>query len=175
MHSFKAAPMSRTDIRDVANRLRSRLGLAQTIWFPVIEVIETVLPRLDKEFYFEVAEQHELGTSHGMTERIGADVVIKLRSDIYDRVLADSGRDRGTAAHELGHYLLHAKSPALHRHFGGPLRSFEDPEWQAKCFQGELLIPRHLINGMSIDQVVSNCGVSYDAAAYQMKLYSSGK
>jgi len=175
MHAFKAAPLSRSDIRGIATQFRRSLSLSQRPWFPVIEVIETVLPTLYPNYTFEVVDADELGSSHGLTERDGDQITIKLRSDIYERVLQGEGRDRGTAAHELGHLLLHAISPALHRHFGGTLRSFEDPEWQAKCFQGELLVPREHVRGMSIAEVVRMCGVSYDAAEYQMRLYNAGK
>jgi hypothetical protein len=175
MHNFRATPQSRTDIRATAMQLRQSLGLAHQLWFPALEVVELVMPKLDKEYFFQVATHDELGSSHGLTIRDGDEVSIMLREDIYERAYAHEGRDRGTVAHELGHYLMHARSPALHRNFGGPLKSFEDPEWQAKCFQGELLVPRHLVTGMSAYDVARQCGVSMDAAAYQLKLYAAGK
>lgn len=175
MHSFKAAPMSRADIRQLALDLRKKLGLTDLLWFPVLEFVEQVLPKIDKNYCFQVVEESELGSSHGLTERDGEMTTIKIRADIYERAYAGEGRDRGTVAHEGGHYLMHARSPALHRHFGGELRSFEDPEWQAKCFQGELLVPKHLVRGMSATAVAENCGVSVVAAEYQLQLYRNGK
>ncbi|MBU9215438.1 MULTISPECIES: ImmA/IrrE family metallo-endopeptidase [Burkholderia] len=175
MHEFRALPMKRAEIRGVALDLRRSLGLEGRLWFPVLQLVEHAFPHLDKQYHFEVAEYAELGESHGLTVREGDSVCIKIREDIYDRAYADEGRDRGTVAHEAGHYLLHARSPALHRHFGGPLKSYEDPEWQAKAFQGELLIPKHLVSGMSVSDVAKECGVSYDAAEYQLKLYAAGK
>lgn len=175
MHQFRATPLSRADIRATTMQLRHSLGLANQLWFPVLEVVELVLPTLDKEYSFLVATHEELGSSHGLTIRDGNAVAIMIREDIYERAYDDEGRDRGTVAHEVGHYLMHARSPALHRNFGGTLKSFEDPEWQAKCFQGELLVPRHLVMGMSASEVARQCGVSLDAAAYQLKLYADGK
>lgn len=175
MHSFRALPMKRAEIRDVARDLRRSLGLEGRLWFPVLQLVEHAFPRLDKQYHFEVVERAELGESHGLTERDGESVCIKIREDIYDRACSDEGRDRGTVAHEAGHYLLHARSRALHRHFGGELKSYEDPEWQAKAFQGELLVPKHLVTGMSAIEVAHECGVSSDAAEYQLKLYAAGK
>lgn len=175
MHNFKALPMRRIEIRDLAFDLRRQLGAANCLWFPILEVVEQVFPRMDPDYFFQVVEQAELGSSHGLTEREGDSVTIKIRDDIYERAYREEGRDRGTVAHEAGHYLMHAKCPSLHRHFGGELKSFEDPEWQAKCFQGELLIPRELVRGMAAHQIVEQCGVSLDAAQYQLRLYSSGK
>jgi len=175
MHSFKAPPMKRADVRQLALKLRRELGMADRLWFPILEFAELALPQMDKNYSFEVVESSELGSSHGLTERIDNQITIKIRDDIYDRAYRDEGRDRGTVAHEVGHYLMHAKSPALHRHFGNSLRSFEDPEWQAKCFQGELLVPKHLVMHMSVSDVERLCGVSRDAAEYQLQLYRAGK
>jgi len=175
MHNFKAIPLTRAEIRQLTVDLRRQLGAAHCLWFPILEFVEQVLPTMDSNYCFQVLEEEELGSSHGMTVIDGNNVAIQIRSDVYDRAYWDEGRDRGTVAHELGHYLMHAKTPGLHRHFGGKLRTFEDPEWQAKCFQGELLVPRELVSGMSVAQVASDCGVSLDAARYQLGLYAAGK
>lgn len=175
MHNFKASPMKRADIRHMAHELRRNLGIANQLWFPVLEFVEHALPNIDKKYAFLVAEHHELGSSHGLTIRDGDDVAIMIREDIYYRAYDDEGRDRGTVAHEAGHYLMHARSTALHRTFSEKLKPYEDPEWQAKCFQGELLVPRHLVMGMSASDVARQCGVSMDAAEYQLKLYGEGK
>ncbi|QRX80861.1 ImmA/IrrE family metallo-endopeptidase [Glaciimonas sp. PAMC28666] len=166
MHNFKALPMRRVEIRELAFDLRRQLGAANCMWFPILEVVEQVFTRMDLEYFFQVVEKDEMGSSHGLTERDGNSVTIKIRDDIYERAYREEGRDRGTVAHEAGHYLMHARCPSLHRHFGGEIKTCEDPEWQAKCFQGELLIPRELVQGMSADQIVKQCGVSLEAAQY---------
>lgn len=175
MHSFIATPMNRAEIRNLALQVRSNFGFASTLRFPIMEFVELALPQFDKNYSFEVVERRELGQSHGLTVREGDHVTIKIREDVYDLACGDAGRDRGTVAHEVGHYLMHARSPSLHRHFGGEIRTFEDPEWQAKCFQGELLVPKHLVHGMSAIAVAAACGVSVQAAEYQLKLYSNGR
>lgn len=175
MHSFKALPLKRVEIRDLAMKLRKELGLEGHMWFPILEVVEQAFPELDKNFYFQVVEKDELGSSHGLTIREGNTTSILLRDDVYDRAYDGEGRDRGTVAHEVGHYLMHVNCPALHRHFGGELRTFEDPEWQAKCFQGELLVPKELVKGMGASEAAHQCGVSIEAATYQLNLYNSGK
>jgi Zn-dependent peptidase ImmA (M78 family) len=175
MHNFIATPMNRSEIRSLATQVRMQFGFAKTLRFPIMEFVELALPQIDKHYSFEVPEIHELGQSHGLTVREGDHVTIQIRADVYDLACLDAGRDRGTVAHELGHYLMHARSPTLHRHFGGSIRAFEDPEWQAKCFQSELLVPKHLVAGMRDDEVATACGVSLQAAEYQMKLYRSGK
>jgi hypothetical protein len=49
------------------------------------------------------------------------------------------------------------------------LKPYEDPEWQANAFGGELLAPSYLISGMSVDEVSRKCGVSTCAAQVQLK------
>lgn len=176
MHSFKAPPMKRAAVRELALDLRRTFGFEHDLRFPVLEVAELLLPRIDRHYSFEVVEEDVLGSSHGLTEREEGDhVTIKIRNDVYDLAYQGAGRDRGTVAHEIGHYLMHARSTALHRHFGGRLETCEDPEWQAKCFQGELLVPRHIVKGMTAGRVAEMCGVSLVAAEYQLNLYESGK
>jgi hypothetical protein len=97
----------------VAHDLRRSLGLEGRLWFPVLQLVEHVFRWLDKKYRFEVAERDEFGDSHGLTERGGDSVCIKIRRDIYDRAYSDEGRGRGTVAHEAWHYPLHARSTMI--------------------------------------------------------------
>lgn len=47
---------------------------------------------------------------YAVTTRADEDIVIRVRSDVYERACENHGRDRFALAHELGHY-------SLHRHF----------------------------------------------------------
>lgn len=82
------------------------------------------------------------------------------------------GRDRMTIAHEFSHFMtLRFLGFKLSRTIGGgKLRAYENPEWQAKCLAGELLIPHDLVLGMSAAEVARKCGVSMAAATYQLKV-----
>ena len=76
-----------------------------------------------------------------------------------------------TIAHEIGHYFtLCFCGFRLERNFsGGKIPAFRDPEWQAKCFSGELMVPAHRVKGMDAYGIADQCGVSYDAACVQYK------
>ena len=76
-----------------------------------------------------------------------------------------------TMAHEISHFLMLGVSEyRFERNFlERPVYAFEDPEWQAKCMAGELLVPHHLISGMSPEEISQKCGVSLEAAKIQLK------
>lgn len=78
---------------------------------------------------------------------------IELRDDVAERAREGSGRDRFTAAHELGHIVEHQdllieESPkARFRDWAtttrGPskIKVYEDPEWQANVWASSYLMP----------------------------------
>ena len=75
-----------------------------------------------------------------------------------------------TIAHEIGHFFtLCFCGFKLQRNFSKrKVKHFNDPEWQAKCFAGEFLVPYHLTKNMDTMEIVEACGVSFDAADYQL-------
>ena len=73
-----------------------------------------------------------------------------------------------TIAHEIGHFVtLCFCGFKLQRSFGNKADIYQDPEWQAKCFAGELMVPHHLTLNMSPKEISEKCGVSLYAAKYQ--------
>lgn len=167
---YKAAAMSRRDIRAVATEVRSRLGLLEEPYFPIERVLEWGLPLLVPDFDYEYWTQAAMGNDHGLTDHYQRKIII--REDVYRRACDGHGRDRGTIAHEIFHAIAH-EPPRLQRNFGeGNIRAFEDPEWQAKAFQGELLMYHSLIDQCR-DHVhaAELFGVSADAARIQWRAY----
>lgn len=163
-----ANPLSRLDIRKYARDIRKLMGRENTEYFPILEFVELGLPQIFEGFVFEVREVSEMGNKHG--QACPEENSIILREDVYEGVLRDEGRDRHTLAHEVGHFLLHKPgSVAMARlEPGGKLKPWQDPEWQASAFAGELLIPAHLVKGKPIIYVVHTCKVSVEAARYQL-------
>ena len=109
-----------------------------------------------------------MGGKHG--ETYPSKNIMRIREDVYLRAAAGEGRDRLTIAHEVGHLFLHEDdSIALCRLAPDEqLEPFEDPEWQADCFGGELLMYHPLIKGLSEGQIVEKCGVTPKAARTQL-------
>lgn len=174
---YTCQPVSRRSLREYAYRIRQTLKLENTLYFPVVQFLE-VLPMAigDDEFYPAVVadDEWELGPSvHACYDL--EDNCIYIAESVYEGACDGCGRDRMTIAHECAHVLLLKHSHlSLRRSFDDNIRAYEDPEWQAKCLAGELLIPKHLVTGMSADIVAEKCGVSELAANYQLGKYKKG-
>ena len=165
---YRVPPQNRESIRSIVRSLRSTFGITG-LMFPVMEVIEFALPQLIPDFELHIGGMKEMGETHGLT--YPQEHLLILREDIYDGALNGVGRDRMTAAHELGHLLMHRNIAFARSAPGVKIRPFESSEWQAKCFSGELLVPAihaNVLKGMSAENVAEACGVSLVAARYQL-------
>ena len=164
MSKYKAEPLSRNDIRRYVRKLKKSVGLDDMLMFPIIEFLENIIRMIIPDFRLEIVPKEEMGINHG--ETYPSKNLIRIREDVYERAVAGVPRDRLTIAHEIGHLFLHENDViALCRmEPGETLKAYEDPEWQANCFGGELLASFYLIRGMSEEEVMKSCGVSAQAA-----------
>lgn len=167
--SLAAPPISRATLRLMAKKIRKNLGVDGEPYFPIIEVMEhpTILDAIAPGFDFLIGEEREMGENHGLTRPRAKEIWI--RSDVYEGAFEGRGRDRMTMAHELGHAILHADLP-MNRRMVKEVKAYEDPEWQAKAFAGELMIDMNFLNTFS--SVYEAClafGVSQDAFQTQVR------
>ena len=169
MNCYRAEAVSRNSIRFFIHNLKKKVGLENVLYFPILKFVENALPSLIPDFQFEVVPENEMGNKHG--ETYPSKNLIRIREDIYLRAAQGEGRDRLTIAHEVGHLFMHDDDAiALCRLAPNErLKPFEDPEWQADAFGGELLASSYLIKGMSAWAVAEKCGVSLSAAKVQLK------
>ena len=169
MNCYKANAVSRNDIRRCVRELKKLVGMENVLYFPIVKFLENVLPVLIPDFQLEIVPKDEMRDKHG--ETFPDKCLIRIREDIYYGAIGGNGRDRLTLAHEIGHLLLHeGNGIALCRMQPGErLKSYEDPEWQADAFGGELLASSYLIKGMSESEVMRKCGVSSSAARVQLR------
>lgn len=169
---FEAKPISRVDIRHFATQVREVLGFKSIPYLDVEGVLDFVLPSVLPGFAYEVRPRSEMGTNHGLADPENR--FISLREDVFVGMCDGQGRDRLTVMHEVGHLLLHTKDRIVLRRGTGKPVSYCDPEWQASCFAGELLVAHTLISecGSPAD-AVDVFGVSNDAAVYQWRQYQN--
>jgi Zn-dependent peptidase ImmA (M78 family) len=147
--------------------IRIKLGLENVRYFPVVQLLE-LMSVLFPKFHFEVVEDDDLPRDvHADTDV--ENHIIRIKRSVYDGACNGNGRDRMTIAHEIGHYLLLCVwGFRFQRNFANnAIPLYQDPEWQAKCFAGELLIAAHLVKDMNPCEIMDICGVSMSAAETQ--------
>ena len=169
MSNYMVEAKSRIDLRKLARILRKHLNLDDELYFPIVELLD-VFTEIFDDFNYEVVEDTVLSKKvHADTDiRTGH---IRIKESVYNGACNGEGRDRMTIAHEIGHYfMLCFCGFKLERNFSDrKIPIFRDPEWQAKCFAGELMVPAHLVKGMSKFEITRRCGVSFNAAHEQYK------
>jgi Zn-dependent peptidase ImmA (M78 family) len=163
---YRSEPISRQTLRNIAHAVRCALGLSKIIYFPILQILDCV-------HLFVPGSNYEILPADKMEKHAEIDVVKKtiyIREDIYLGACNGNGRDRMTISHEFSHLILiNVLGFKFSRTFSNKkLKAYEDPEWQAKCLAGELMMNSELILGMDANEIVSNCGVSKDAAEFQL-------
>lgn len=167
MASFVVRPLSIVDIRKKASIVRGVFDDEK--YFPIVEFLENIMPKIFKDFYIEVNSKEEMGNCHGLA--CPTENCIKIREDVYERAIKGYGRDRFTLAHELGHFLMHQPENISFARTGiaSKIEAYRDPEWQANTFAAELLMPISLINTDNPYEISTEFGVSITAATLRVK------
>lgn len=141
--------------------------MSNCVYFPVIKFFELILPTLVEDFTYEIVEYSQMPDKEG--ETTPSQNIIRIREDVYEKTVQGDGRARFTILHEIGHLLMHDNDRVAlcRKSKDAPLKAYEDPEWQADVFAGELLIAEHLVKNMSVKEIEICCGASHAAAECQ--------
>lgn len=170
MTDFEVEPTSRCKLQRLTAYVREILHLENVVYFPIVEMLD-ILTIIDTEFSYEIVKDSILPSDiHADTDVQTRH--IRIKESVYNGACEGNGRDRMTIAHEIGHYItLCVCGFKFHRRFSNEkLPAYRDPEWQAKCFAGELLMNLDHIKNMSVEEIMINCGVSEAAAIYHYNL-----
>jgi hypothetical protein len=174
---YMVDPLSNSDVRDHAKRLRRflRLADAERIDPLVLEqVTEIWTVRGVKSFRLKIVADVDLPSDSGITSYDGCTLLIQIQRRIRHDAFMGDGYARYTIAHELGHATLHLdklmQGAAMPRRRIGNATSnwipkFKSAEHQAMMFGGAFLInderARHL---SSPEEISVQAGVSLQAA-----------
>lgn len=166
---YKADPMSRKDIREVANLLKGVLEIPQNqLYIDVVAVLEQLCDQ-DEEMSFEIIDDQRMPSNVHAKSDVDSQTMY-IKESVYNGAAENNGRDRMTIAHEIFHLLVHQRpSLVLYRRDQGQMKTYENPEWQADCFAGEFLMPHDEIAKLTTSEVMEYCKVSEPAANYQLK------
>lgn len=165
--NFRSNPLSRKEIRKIANKLKVDLGIpTDNKYVDVTKVLE-LMADYYPDFSFEVLEDNAF--EEGVQAESDIDKhVIYIKESVYEGAIKNNGRDRMTIAHEIFHIMLHQRSTlVLYCKDSDSIKRYENPEWQAECFAGEFLMPYSKIKNMSVQDISEQCKVSMVAARYQ--------
>lgn len=162
-----ANPRSRDTLSKMAKWVREQLKMEGRLYFPIVEVIESLAADEEEEFDFEIVSEGEMTDTYGTTNT--SSNIMRIRENVYVGAVKGNARDRFTLCHEFGHWFLH--QPDSVSFARGEIPTYCDPEWQANTFAAELMIPYYLVKGMSVDEIVDKCGVSYTCAEIQSKYH----
>lgn len=164
--AFEAKPESRENLRYLAQLIRKELGIALDKKYVDVTGILERLDILDSEYSYEIVDDDQLGTGvQAQTDIIKNTIYIK--ESVYEGAIKNNGRDRMTIAHEILHLILHQPVALTLYRRTDDLPVYKNPEWQAECFAGELLMPYDQIKDMTEEEIVKQCKVSERAAHYQ--------
>ncbi|MBL8299949.1 MAG: ImmA/IrrE family metallo-endopeptidase [Rhodanobacteraceae bacterium] len=166
---FEVPALSRKTIFESADRMR-QVFRVEGHFFPICKVLEFALPSVWPDFALTVGAIAEMGDCHG--ETVPERTEIRLREDVYAGLRAGKGRDRFTAAHELGHLLLHGSVGLARRMVASSLiKPYRNSEWQANMFAGALLVPVSAVRSAGTpEQLAQMCGVTEDAAKVRISI-----
>lgn len=155
---------TRPQIEALAQSARLALGLGANDRVAMLPILELALPRLlGEEYICEVVTDDRLPGAEAQVNTVKPQIV--FRQTTYDALMEGNVRARFTAAHELGHLLMHSGE---HIHYARALRHTSeqvDPEWQADCFAAAFLMPEDAFRECcSNEEAQERFGVGFRAA-----------
>jgi len=165
-------PLSRKRIRERAQEVRDAFKIT-TPCFPIMEIVEYWLPRVCEPFVLELLSIEDMAArfgsgTHAMTHP--DELHMMLREDVYRGAWKDQGRDRFTVAHEMGHLVLH-RFVGMARRLRTEVLTFENSEWQADTFAGELLMPLpDVLEHATAQDIATVFKVSLEAARVRLSV-----
>ncbi len=170
--------------------------VSSPIAIPILKVLEFRLGRIEPNVIFCIKElpQGYEGSVDWDCEESRFEVA--LAPEVYAGLLIGRARDRMTAAHELGHFILHRdvirnfreaepnlafSSLGLFMRKATTIAPWENPERQAEVFAGRFLIPRSsalpALQNIDLDErqwLKDNYQVSDAAAAVRLREMRGG-
>jgi hypothetical protein len=161
-NDFEVPPLSWDAIAGTTSKIREILKVENTPFFPIMPVLEKILDQQLEDFTFMIGDEAEMGNAEGYTDPTGK--FIMLREDVVRAAWNGEGRARFTAAHELGHLILHRNVPLARFHCDNVPKAYRRSEPQANHFAAELLMPSHLFRKTELGEACKIFGVSASAA-----------
>ncbi|CDC71371.1 putative toxin-antitoxin system toxin component [Staphylococcus sp. CAG:324] len=141
---IKTNPLSVKDIEELASNLRKEAGITDDVAFPIFDYINELS---DKGLLtIQILDNNDSYLEENVPAKYNTiDNFIYIKEQVLDDYENNIYWSNFTLAHELFHYL---QSRILNFKFEDVVecKTYEDPEWQANNFAGELLVPKKYLD-----------------------------
>lgn len=185
---YIADPQTRIQIREKARSVRVYLRIENQKYINIVKVIEDLQndrtlsyeTLMDSDFdkvakyYYPNITLKELLNMPAFTDM--KENHIYIRENSYNKACDGDKVERMNLAHELGHIVMNITGVKyeLSTSLVTP-EAYRDPEWQAKCFGGEFMMNKELVENLSAEEIANECGITYKSANYQKSKWNEEK
>jgi hypothetical protein len=163
--------ISREEIKAKAFDWRYAFGLESTWAVDIPRILEHDLPKIIPGFALRVLLAEAMAGDEARTHHTVP--AIDIRVDVYERLCAWDGRARLTAAHELGHLVLHSgesRPRAVVEIKANTIPRHRSSERQAYDFAASFLMPESIVRQFdSPAELAAGCKVTPRAAEVRMR------
>jgi hypothetical protein len=165
-------PLTNADVRQHAKRLRKFFGVEHERRIDLIVCLRSSsiwTVRGELPLAFHVRPDAEMNGADAKTTTGKNGVLIEMRQSVFEHLQVGDGRARHTAAHELGHAVLHdgTEMPRLARGNVTPawIPAYESAEHQVKVFASAFLINDEVAQTLqSASDIALEFGISLQSA-----------
>lgn len=171
-------PISRVELRTIANWLRKVFKCNDKYCFDVIDAFERIHSIFDNITVEIVDDDDETNFRKEIPSQCTPDMKgnyhIQVRENIYLGACDGVGGYRAHILHEICHAILCmlGYTPLLQSSFENNTieKRYTSMEWQAKALCGEILVPYEETKGLSKNEIITYCIVSEQCANMRLKL-----
>lgn len=165
----KTNPLKIVEIENYANNLRRELGISSNSPFPILKVIEKF--HNDGLLTIQYLEdEHRIFEDNTPAKYNPRENFIYVKESVLEKLENHEYRANFTLAHELFHYF---QCQVLGFEFKDVecCPSYENPEWQADEFAGQLLIPTKFVVGKCDTKMIAEAFNVSESCVVTRKLY----
>lgn len=155
---IKTSPLSVKTIEKIAKEVRESFNIKLDEAFPILDYLNHLFYK--GELGIQIIDDDDLYLDKKTVALYNAsDNFIYLKESVIEEVDNGIYRSNFTLAHELFHYIQ-AQIFKFDFYEVETRKAYEDPEWQANEFAGELLLPKAFLVDDDIDFLASHFKVS---------------
>ena len=136
---IKTNPLSVKDISLIASNTRKKYNIKPDDAFPILEYIDYLFGEGLLSIQL-IDDNDPLLDKNTPAVYNAKDNFIYIKVSVLEEIECGNYRSNFTLAHELFHYLQHQVLGFEFKEVEDR-KTYEDPEWQANCYAGELLLP----------------------------------